>query len=129
MRGRLAAAAALLGILAAGRAPGLDCPNLDPPPRPPAGCPAIDSVRPAGAGLRIFLDRRTGRVRPPTLAEIRALSAAGGVDYLEPLDIVVHPNGMRSVDLKGAFEFRVVVKRSPDGSFSTRCLPPGAAEK
>jgi len=122
-------------VFATGRAPGLECPNVDPPARPPsaAECPAFDVVRPAGVGLRIFLDRRTGQVRPPTIDEIRALAAAAaggaGVEYLEPLEIVVHPNGMRSVDLKGAFEFRAVAKRNADGSFSARCLPPGTSEK
>ena len=131
MRFRLAAAAALLAMLAAARAPAQECPNVDPPPRPAAECPAIDPIRPAGPGLRMFLDRRTGRVRPPTIEEIRAFAAAesAAAAYLEPLEIVVHADGMRSVDLKGAFEFRVVARRNPDGSISTRCLPPGTAEK
>jgi hypothetical protein len=131
MRPRLAAAAALLAISAGAPIPAQDCPNVDPPPRPALECPAIDARRPAGPGLRIFLDRRTGRVRAPTLEEIRALAAEGrpGADYLEPLEVVVYPDGMRSVDLKGAFEFRVVAKRNKDGSLSARCLPPGTAEK
>ncbi|HEY7113468.1 MAG TPA: hypothetical protein VIA45_11100 [Thermoanaerobaculia bacterium] len=130
---RSAAVAALALALAGGRASGRHCENVDPPTRPPGECPAIDPVpnRSVGMGLRVFLDRRTGRVRPPTLGEIRALAAAGGgvVDYLEPLEIVVYPDGMRSVDLKGAFEFRAVARRNPDGSFSARCLPPGTSEK
>jgi hypothetical protein len=131
MRLRLAAAAAFIANFAGGRSPAQDCPNVDPPARPATECPAIDPIRATGPGLRMFIDRRTGRVRPPTIDEIRALAAAGGpaVEYLEPLEIVVHPDGMRSVDLKGAFEFRVVAKRNPDGSFSARCLPPGTAEK
>lgn len=131
MRPRLAAAAALVAIFAGARIPAQDCPSVDPPPRATLECPAIDTIRPAGPGLRMFLDRRTGRVRAPTLEEIRALAAEGrsGADYLEPLEIVVYPDGMRSVDLKGAFEFRVVAKRNPDGSISARCVPPGTAEK
>lgn len=70
-------------------------------------------------------------MRAPTLEEIRALAAEGtsGAEYLEPLEVVVYPDGMRSVDLKGAFEFRVVAKRNADGSLSARCLPPGTADK
>ena len=88
--------------------------------------------RAGSAGLRIFLDRRTGRVRAPTPEEARALVESGGrgVEFLEPLEIVVHPDGMRSVDLKGAFSSRVVARRNPDGSITKRCLPKGAdAEK
>ena len=131
MRPRLAAAAALLAISAGARIAAQDCPNVDPQPRPFFECPAIDAIRPAGPGLCMFLDRRTGRVRAPTLEEIRVLAAEGrpGADYLEPLDVVVYPDGMRSVDLKGAFEFRVVAKRNADGSLSARCLPPGATDK
>ena len=130
MRPSLAAAAAFLTISAGARIPAQDCPNVDPP-RPVLECPAIDAIRPAGPGLRMFLDRRTGRVRAPTLEEIRALATEGrsGAADLEPLEVVVSPDGMRSVDLKGAFEFRVVAKRNADGSLSARCLPPGAAEK
>ena len=85
---------------------------------------------PGTRALRVFLDRRTGRVRPPTPEEARALfeSAGKSVEYLEPLEIVVSPDGTRSVDLKGAFEARIEVRRAPDGSLSTRCAPDGASE-
>ena len=131
MRPRLAAAAALVAISAAAQIPAQDCPNVDPPPWPALECPAIDAIRPAGPGLRMFLDRRTGRVRAPTLEEIRALAGEGrsGADDLVPLEVVVYPDGMRSVDLKGAFEFRVVAKRNPDGSISARCVPPGTTDR
>jgi hypothetical protein len=122
-----------LGILFvfAPTALGADCPAIDPPRVAAANCPAIDPVaKPAAGGLRIFLDRRTGRVRPPTVAEARALvDAAGrGVEYLEPLEVVVFPDGMRSVDLKGAFEYRIEVRRAPDGTLRSRCVPGDSAE-
>ena len=81
------------------------------------------------AALRIFLDRRTGRLRAPTPEEARALFESGGrgVEDLEPIEIVVHPDGMRSIDLKGAFSSAVVSRRNPDGSLSTRCVPAGPA--
>jgi hypothetical protein len=80
------------------------------------------------AALRIFLDRRTGTLRPPTPDEARALFESGAlaVEGLEPIEIVVHPNGMRTVDLKGAFSYAVVSRRNPDGSLSTRCIPTGS---
>ena len=107
--------------------PAQECPAVDPPPVKLArDCPAVDRV--GGAGLRVFLDLRTGRVRAPTPEEARALVESGGrgVEFLEPLEIVVHPDGTRSVDLKGAFSSRVVARRSPDGSVRTLCLPQAA---
>ena len=87
----------------------------------------MDSV--GSAALRVFLDRRTGRLRAPTAEEARALFESGGrtVAYLEPLEVVHHPNGMRTVNLKGAFSFKAVAKRNPDGSLSMTCVPPGSA--
>ena len=104
-----------------------ECPAIDPPAA--AACPAVDPIRPRAPGLRVFLDRHTGRIRPPTLAEIRALGEAGGreVEYLEPIEVVVEPDGTRRVDLKGAFEAQVVVRRRPDGSLETRCATGDAA--
>ncbi|MGH9366992.1 MAG: post-PEP-CTERM-1 domain-containing protein [Thermoanaerobaculia bacterium] len=112
-----------------------ECPAIDPPlaaevPQRPETtdrhCPAVDPV--GRARLRVFLDRRTGRLRAPTPEEARALYESSGpaVEYLEPLEVVTHPNGMRSVDLKGAFSFRAVTRRNPDGSLSTVCRPAAA---
>ncbi len=124
--------AGVLLLVAAAFAPGADlpprdCPAIDPPATVRV-CPAVDPVRPAGAGLRIFLDRRNGRVRPPTPEEARALVESGGrgVEYLEPFEIVVSPDGMRSVNLKGAFQASIEMRREPDGSLRTRCAPAGA---
>jgi hypothetical protein len=102
-----------------------DCPAIDPVPLP-ARCPAVDCPASLHAsGLRAFLDRRTGRVRPPTPEEARALFEKGArsVQHLVPLDVVTHPDGMRSVDLQGAFSQAVVVRRNRDGTFSAVCRP------
>ena len=106
-----------------------ECPPIDPPATSAPHCPAMDPV--GRAGLRVFLDRRTGRVRAPTPEEARALfeAGAGRVEYLEPLEVVVHPNGMLSVNLKGAFSSQVVARRNSDGSVSTRCVPAGSEDK
>jgi hypothetical protein len=106
-----------------------ECPAIDPLPARAPYCPAVDPV--CRASLRAFLDRRTGRVRAPTPEEARALFEArqSGVEYLEPLEVVRHPDGMRSVNLKGAFSSRVVAHKDPDGSVSTRCVPLGAEDR
>ena len=124
------AAVAAVALLARAPMPAQECPAVDPPPVSPArDCPAVDRV--GGGGLRVFLDRRTGRVRAPTPEEARALVESGGrgVEFLEPLEIVVHSDGMRSVDLKGAFSSRVVARRNSDGSVILRCSPQGAEKK
>ena len=105
-----------------------ECPPIDPPARETT-CPAADPIAPRAPGLRVFLDRRTGRIRPPTLAEIRALAEVSGrsVEHLEPIEVVVYPDGTRRVDLKGAFEAQVRIRRRPDGSLEARCVTGGAA--
>jgi len=122
---RLAAAAAL-SLLLRPCLPAEECPAVDLPIHEPA-CSPVDL--PASVGLRVFIDRATGRMRAPTAEEARALYESGGrgLENLEPLEVVVHPNGMRSVDLKGAFNYNVVRTRRPDGSFETRCVPANAA--
>jgi len=106
-----------------------ECPPIDPPAASAPDCPAVDPV--GRASLRVFLDRRTGRVRAPTPEEARALFEAreSRVEYLEPLEVVVHPDGMRSVNLKGAFSSQVVAHKNPDGSVSTQCMPAGTEDK
>jgi len=130
MTSNLFTAAARLGVLlaaAASMAGAADCPPVDPVPAAVTSyCPPVD--RPGTAGLRLFVDRRTGRMRAPTPEEARALIESGGrgAEHLEPIEIVVHPNGMRTVDLKGAFSYELYTRRNSDGSFSTRCRPVGS---
>ena len=123
---RAAASCVAAGALGVSAARGADCPAIDSPPvSVTASCPAVDRV--AKAGLRIFLDRRTGKLRAPTPEEARALFESGGtgLEDLEPIEVVTHANGMRTVDLKGAFSHAVVSHRNPDGSVTTRCVPAG----
>jgi hypothetical protein len=91
-----------------------------------AACPADDAV--ARAGLRAFIDPQTGQLRTPTPEEAARLAAAvhaARLQTLSELEIVVHPDGMKSVDLKDAFLIDLVASRNPDGSLSISCLPPG----
>lgn len=91
------------------------------PPRP-----AVDV--PAGAARRAFLDPQTGQLRQPTPEEAARLGAetrAARKRALAELEVVVHPDGSKSVDLKDAFLVDLVARRNPDGSLSIQCLPPG----
>ena len=89
-------------------------------------CPADDGV--GRAGLRAFIDPQTGQMREPTpeeAAELAAAVHAARLQALSELEVVVHPDGMRSVDLKDAFMIDLVARRNPDGSVSIGCQPPG----
>lgn len=89
-------------------------------------CPADDGV--GRAGLRAFIDPQTGQMREPTpeeAAELAAAVHAARLQALSELEVVVHPDGMKSVDLKDAFMIDLVAHRNPDGSLSIGCQPPG----
>jgi hypothetical protein len=88
------------------------------------------------AGFRAFLDPVTGELREGTPEEQRALADSAHAEAslaVESPEVVVYPDGLVVVDLKGHFMQSVVVVRNPDGSFSTRCglgsQKPAAAPK
>lgn len=100
----------------------------------PAACPAIDraAADPARtAGLLAFRDQATGLLRQPTAEEAAALAraaAAQAAPESQPvLEVIVHPDGMKTLDLKGRFEAAVVATRNPDGTVALRCVPAAAA--
>lgn len=107
----------------------------EPPSDKTAARPAADTACPADdrfarAGLRAFIDPQTGQLREPTPEEAAQLAAAvhaSRVQALSELEVVVHPDGMRSVDLKDAFLIDLVARRNPDGSLSIGCLPPSTS--
>jgi hypothetical protein len=111
-------------------------------------CPAIDNPsignRQSSIGnhqFRAFIDPATGKLRPPTAEELRRLAEERRRSRTETapiFEIVVHPDGTKSVDLQDAFLFDLVVERLPDGSMRFQCVPrargseaahPMAAEK
>jgi hypothetical protein len=97
-------------------------------PAADTACPADDGV--GRAGLRAFIDPQTGQLREPTPEEAAQLAAAvraSRLQALSELEIVVHPDGMKTVDLKDAFLIALVARRNADGSLSIGCLPPGAS--
>ena len=91
-------------------------------------CPAEESA--GQGGFRAFIDPATGELREGTPEEQRALSAGARTEASNAAEIpemVVYPDGMIVVDLKGQFMQSVTVVRNPDGSLSTRCGPQSAA--
>ena len=85
------------------------------------------SPAPAG-GWRAFRDPQTGKLREPTPEEAAALARrdAGKAAAQGHFEVIVHPDGMKSVDLKGAFSMSLVARRNADGSISYVCAPPSA---
>ncbi len=84
-----------------------------------------------GAGMRAYVDPKTGELREPTeedLAEAAAQGLAAARRAPKALQAVRHPNGMLSVDLTGSeyVDFTVLTV-NPDGTLSRRCVK-GATE-
>ena len=114
----------LLAVLAAAAA---GCWPLSAAERPSKKkSPAVTS-----GGWRAFRDPSTGKLREPTAEEAQALSRemAGKTAAPVAFEVLVHPDGTRSVDLRGAFAMSLVARRMPDGSISYECRPAGAAEQ
>ena len=91
-------------------------------------CPAQESF--GRGGFRAFIDPETGELREGTPEEQRALSAGARTESSSAAEIpemVVYPDGMVVVDLKGQFMQSVTMVRNPDGSLSMRCGPQPAA--
>ena len=80
--------------------------------------------------MRVFRDPETGRLRQPTreeAAELDRAEAEAAPESERIFRVVEHPDGMKSVDLQGAFAQAVVVTRNADGSLTFRCMPDGQA--
>jgi hypothetical protein len=77
------------------------------------------------AGQTVAIDRATGRLRPPTAAERKAL-AAGLKNILnrstEGLTVVQRPDGAKSVDLQGRFQAIAIAKVNADGKVAEQCV-------
>ncbi len=77
------------------------------------------------AGQSVAIDRKTGKLRPPTPEEARKLAEALK-NFLsrsgQGLAIVTHPNGAQSVDLQGRFQSVTLAKINRDGSTSEKCV-------
>jgi hypothetical protein len=77
------------------------------------------------AGQTVAVDRATGRLRPPTPEERKAL-AAGLKKMLnrstEGLVEKQHANGAKSVDLQGRFQSVAVANVNSDGTVAEKCV-------
>ena len=85
-------------------------------------CPAIDHPAPA---LRVFVDSRTGKIRPPEAGEAAKLFSVPARDA-RTYPVVVLPDGTKIVELDDALMNYVVIERAPDGSVHSRCVTEGS---
>ena len=92
-----------------------------------------EPVSPGDAGQKAAIDPATGRLRPLTPDEARALidSVARSVSQADDgLTLLYHPNGAISIDLEDRFESTSLVRMEPDGSLTVQCVTTAAeAEK
>jgi hypothetical protein len=89
-------------------------------------CPAEGA---GAAGFRAFIDPQTGELREGTPEEQRALSngaRALSTEAAQIPEMVVYPDGLIVVDLKGNFMQSMTAVRNPDGSLSIGCGPDSA---
>jgi hypothetical protein len=77
------------------------------------------------AGQTVAIDRATGKLRPPTAEEKKAL-AAGLKNMLnrstEGLTVVQRANGMKSANLQGRFQSIAVANVNSDGRVTEKCV-------
>ena len=88
-----------------------DCPAIDPP-----------MVFVPSAGVRVFIDPVTGKIRPPTPDERRKAAETARDRSAHAYPLVIRPDGTRDVELDDAFLMSVVGKVNKDGTVSYRCV-------
>jgi hypothetical protein len=95
---------------------------------PPAGkkdvLPQSSQTGVPGAGLVVFIDPVTGRIRQPEPGEIGKLVGPPPVTSLtvRPLEVRYGPGGMVGVMLDSSFDSYMVVSKQPDGTLSMQCV-------
>ncbi|MEJ7615809.1 MAG: PA domain-containing protein [Pyrinomonadaceae bacterium] len=86
---------------------------------------AQEDVKVDIGGAQVAVDPRTGKLRQPTPEEARALAQSMQKLYnrsTKGLTLTRHPDGMKSVDLKGRFLNFSVANTNPDGTIATTCV-------
>ena len=89
-------------------------------------CPAIDppAAAPLRAGLRVFVDPVTGKIRPATPEERRKVAAVTARDRSSrSYEMQILRDGTRIVELDDAFLMNIVATVAPDGRVTYLCGP------
>ena len=98
------------------------CPPIDPP--------AAQILAPGEAGIRVFIDPATGRVRRATPEERQRLAMKTARDRsARTYEVRTRPDGTRIVKLDETFMMSVVGRTNPDGTVSYQCRTEPAPEQ
>jgi hypothetical protein len=86
---------------------------------------------PGSAGMIVGLDPETGELGMPTPEQLQELKLAEDpMNWSdEGLVVEVHPDGSKSIDVKGRFTEYSVVRMGPDGKLVFDCVQGAAAAK
>jgi hypothetical protein len=118
---RWAAALGAVALLAVGAAGAAAAPGgAQPAVKAPVGA----------AGMQVFIDQATGKIRPATAQEMKVMS-----DRLQSflnrssagLQVQEHANGMLSMNLQGGFLNVWVASVGADGTMANSCVTDPAA--
>jgi hypothetical protein len=96
-----------------------------------AGTPAPD-LKVNVAGMQVAIDPKTGRLRPPTAEESRALAEALRQQFAaptRPLEVIRAANGALAMELPEDYMETAIIRIAPDGTRSIECVSPAEAER
>ncbi|MFL6660416.1 MAG: post-PEP-CTERM-1 domain-containing protein [Massilia sp.] len=88
------------------------------------------AAEPVEDGMTVVRDAQTGKLRPPTAAEVRALRSKKVQPLLTnvaPVKSTVRPDGTRRIDLGERALVYAVISRSADGKLTGHCVSGEAA--
>ena len=84
------------------------------------------------AGVQVAIDPKTGRLRPPTPEESRALAQALKQQFVtpsQPLQVIQAENGALALELPEDFMETAILRAHEDGTESIECMSPAEAAR
>jgi hypothetical protein len=94
---------------------------------PPSGATPIQPAQGSGAGLQIFIDPATGKIRPPEQEDLQALARQLVAPQFTPVpQMFIGRDGAVGVRLDASFDSYMVAIKRLDGVLDIDCLPGNA---
>jgi hypothetical protein len=94
--------------------------------------PQVSDLKVNVAGMQVAIDPKTGRLRPPTPEESRALAQALRQQFTtpsQPLQVIQAENGALAVELPEEFMETAVFRIHEDGTQTIDCMSAAEAER
>lgn len=94
--------------------------------------PQVTDLQVNVAGMQVAIDPKTGRLRPPTPEESRALAQALRQQFTtpnQPLQVIQAENGALAVELPEDMMETVVLRTHEDGTQTIDCMSAAEAER